>query len=208
MSPSIDGVILAGGRARRMDGQPKGLLKFGKQTLLHHIITRAKPQLRSLALNVPSHQHQLYQGFHLPMFADSVTGYAGPLAGVHAAMSALNNRETPSSSYFMTLTTDAPFIPEDLVVRLDEGRRAMKGDIVCARSQNRRHPLFALWPLGLQDDLQDALSNGIRKVEDWTQRYRTVYVDFAVEPFDPFFNVNSPTELAQAEQLLESVLSS
>ena len=209
MAIGIDGVILAGGRARRMGGQPKGLLELGARPLLCHIIERARPQVRSLALNVPSDQQDLYRTFQLPMFADPIGGFVGPLGGVLAALTAMNALRHGSSEesepYVMTFTTDAPFIPVDLVARLEEGRRSMNAEIVCASSQQRRHPLFALWHLGLKDDLQDALEKGVRKVEDWTQRHRTVCIDFDVGAYDPFFNVNGPEDLAHAQQLLDSL---
>ena len=194
----IKGVILVGGKARRMGGIDKGLLELGGKTLLEHIIARAAPQVDALALNVPEHKHIRYQHFHLPLLFDSVQGSVGPLAGVLAALEGF----AKTARYVMTFTADAPFIPTDLVLRLHKTLASTQADIVCASSQGRRHPLFALWPTALRTALHHAIEQeGLRKVEDWTSRYTTRVVPFDEQPHDPFFNINCPEDIVQARQL-------
>lgn len=193
------GVLLAGGQARRMGGGDKSLRQLGDRTILEHVIERARPQVAELMLNANGDPAR-FARFGLPVAADVVEGFAGPLAGVLTGMAwARANR--PDCAWIATIATDTPFFPRDLVARL--GQVVEGADLACAASNGRANPVFGLWPVRLADDLRRAMvDEEIRKVDVWTARYRLVEVDFPAEPFDPFFNTNRPEDLAEAERLL------
>ena len=195
----VVGVLLAGGQARRMGGGDKSLRRLGDRTILEHVIERARPQVAALVLNANGDPAR-FARFGLPVAADVVEGFAGPLAGVLTGMQwARANR--PDCAWIATIATDTPFFPRDLVVRL--GQAVEGADLACAASNGRANPVFGLWPVRLADDLWRAMvDEEIRKVDIWTARYRLVEVDFPAEPFDPFFNANRPEDLAEAERLL------
>jgi molybdopterin-guanine dinucleotide biosynthesis protein A len=192
-------VLLAGGQARRMGGGDKSLRRLGDRTILEHGIERARPQVAALVLNANGDPAR-FARFGLPVAADVIEGFAGPLAGVLTGMEwARGNRS--DCAWVATIATDTPFFPLDLVARL---RRAVEGaDLACASSRGRAHPVFGLWPVRLAADLRQAMvEDEVRKVDVWTARYRLVEVDFPAARFDPFFNANRPEDLAEAERLL------
>jgi molybdopterin-guanine dinucleotide biosynthesis protein A len=132
--------------------------------------------------------------------ADSIADFAGPLAGVLAGLD-WAAASVPLATHVASFAGDAPFLPRDLVARL---AAAVEGghDLAAAASAGRAHPVFGLWPLARRDDLRRAMTEeGIRKVDQWTARYRLALVDFPATPVDPFFNANAPEDLAEAERL-------
>lgn len=197
------GVILAGGQARRMGGGDKGRLVLGGRSLLGHVVDRLEPQVAELALNANGDATR-FADLGLPVVADSVEGFAGPLAGVLAGLdwAAAQGAET-----IVTAAADTPFFPCDLVPQLmlaAEGLAhplALSATPDSARGRNR-HPTFGLWPVALREDLRSALSGGLRKVVLWTDRHGAGEAMFPAAPFDPFFNVNTPEDLARAETML------
>ncbi len=194
------GVILAGGQARRMGGGDKGLLTLGGQTLLQRVIDRLEPQVAEVALNANGDASR-FDAFGLPVLPDSVSGFVGPLAGVLAGLDWAAER---GHSHIVTAAADTPFFPCDLVPQLLLNANT---PIVLAATPDpergmSRHPTFGLWPVDLRDDLRDALTDGVRKVVQWTDRHGTSIATFSADPFDPFFNVNSPEDMAAAEALL------
>lgn len=200
MSPPVLGVILAGGLARRMGGGDKALLPLGEGTLLDAVIARARPQVASLVLNANGDPTR-FARFGLEVVADPVGGFVGPLAGVLAGMEAAL-RHDPPLPWVASLAADTPFFPHDLVARMLEAVEREEAALACAASNGRTHPVFGLWPTRLAVDLRRALlEEGLRKIDLWTARYRLAVVDWPCEPFDPFFNVNTPEELAEAERL-------
>jgi molybdopterin-guanine dinucleotide biosynthesis protein A len=200
-------VLLAGGQARRMGGGDKCLRQLGTRTILEHVIERARPQVAALVLNANGDPDR-FAAFGLPVAADVVQGFAGPLAGVLTGMEWTRARR-PDCPWIATIATDTPFFPTNLVERLLAAVESARADLACAVSGGRAHPVFGLWPVRLADDLRGAVVNeGIRKVDVWTGRYRLIEVDFPIEPIDPFFNTNRPEDLAQAERLLEHALRS
>jgi molybdopterin-guanine dinucleotide biosynthesis protein A len=195
----VVGVLLAGGQARRMGGGDKSLRRLGDRTILEHVIERARPQVATLVLNANGDPAR-FARFGLPVAADVVEGFAGPLAGVLTGIE-WARRNRPDCAWIATIATDTPFFPADLVALL--GRAVEGADLACARSGGRAHPVFGLWPVRLAEDLRRAmLGEEVRKVDVWTARYRLAEVDFAVDPIDPFFNTNRPEDLAEAERLL------
>jgi molybdopterin-guanine dinucleotide biosynthesis protein A len=200
---SIEGVVLAGGLSRRMGGGDKSLKLLAGQTILERVLSRAKPQVTSLVLNANGDAAR-FARFGLPVVADSVTGFAGPLAGVLAGLD-WAAKEAKGASYVASFATDAPFFPLDLVKRLEAAVKGSTHDLACAASGGREHPVFGLWPVALREDLRKALADGMRKVDQWTARYRLARVEFSASPYDPFFNVNSPEDLAEAEKISAQV---
>jgi len=195
------GVILAGGQASRMGGGDKGLRSLGGQTLLARVEARLSPQVAGLALNANGDPTR-FDGLGLPVIADSVEGFAGPLAGVLAGLdwAAAQGAET-----IVTAAADTPFFPCDLVPQLLHASEGMAHPLVLATTPDpergrARHPTFGLWPVALRDDLRAALECGLRKVVLWTDRHGGREALFPDE--DAFFNVNTPDDLTRAEAML------
>jgi len=192
------GVILAGGLARRMGGGDKGLLRLGETTLLGLVIERLSPQVAGLALNANGPADR-FNALSLPVLPDPINDYPGPLAGVLAG---LDWAAEQGASHIVTAAADTPFFPADLVPRLRLAMETEGKPIALARTENGRHPTFGLWPSSLREDLRQALQDGVRKVVQWTDMHGTAMADFPVDGFDPFFNVNTPEDLAEAERLV------
>jgi len=196
------GVILAGGLARRMGGGDKPLLELEGQTLLTHVEQRLSPQCEGVILNANGEPSRFAET-GLPVVQDSIPGQPGPLAGILAAMewAALHR---PSDAWIVSVPGDTPFIPNDLVFCLHAACKAAQVPVACAGSGSRAHYTTALWSVGLRHDLRHALTvKGIRRVEDWAKSQGLVTVFWPVEPFDPFFNINTPEELDAARTLVE-----
>jgi molybdopterin-guanine dinucleotide biosynthesis protein A len=195
------GLLLAGGLARRMGGGDKSLKPLAGRPLLAWVVERARPQVGALVLNANGDPGR-FAGFGLPVAADSVPGFAGPLAGVLAGLEwALAN--APDARWVASIATDTPFFPPDLVARLRDAAERENAEIACAASGGRTHPVFALWPVRLAGDLRRALvDEGVRKIDAWTARHRVAEVPFPAEPLDPFFNLNTPEDVAEAERTL------
>ena len=190
------GVILAGGLSRRMGGGDKCLLPLGDRPILAHVVERLRPQVAVLAMNANGDASR-FASFGLHVLADDAADFAGPLAGILAAMD-WAARVQPAVTAVLTVPADTPFLPNDLAARLSAA-----GAPALARSGGRIHPVVGLWPLGLRDGLRAALrSEGIRKVEAWTGRLDPAIVDFEIGAVDPFFNVNTPDDLLRAAALL------
>jgi molybdenum cofactor guanylyltransferase len=198
---AVVGVLLAGGLARRMGGGDKCLRPLGDRPILAQVIERARPQVAGLVLNANGDPGR-FADFGLPVVADVVEGFAGPLAGVLTGME-WSRAHRPDCPWIATVATDTPFFPGDLVARMLSAVEPAGADLACAASGGRAHPVFGLWPVRLADDLRAAMvEERIRKVDVWTARHRLVEVAFAVDPIDPFFNTNRPEDLAEAERLL------
>lgn len=203
---SIPGVILAGGLATRMGGGDKGLHTLGEKPILQHVIDRLSPQAAPLALNANGDPER-FTDWGLPVLPDSIDGYAGPLAGVLAG---LDWAAEIGADTIVTVAADTPFFPNDLVARLRAARAETGHPIALAASPDAgrksglgRHPTFGLWPVALRDDLRAALQDGLRKVVLWTDQHGCATALFDPPGPDPFFNVNTPDDLAQARARLE-----
>ncbi len=203
IAQAIAGVLLAGGLSRRMGGGDKNLRTLGGRTILERIIATARPQVGPLVLNANGDPAR-FAAFGLPVAADVVEGYAGPLAGVLTGLEWARTN-APGCQWVASFATDSPFIPGDLVARLVAAVEREGADLACARSDGQEHPVFGLWPVRLADDLRRAMvEEDMRKVDRWTARYRLAIADFATDPVDPFFNTNRPEDLEEAERLLSA----
>ncbi len=206
------GVILAGGLATRMGGGDKGLLRLGGQRLLDRVIDRLGSQVAGLALNANGDLER-FADLNLPVIPDSIQGYAGPLAGVLAG---LDWAAEQGAGCIVTAAADTPFFPMDLTENLMRAAQGQQHPLVLATTPRtgeelksgggkrvNRHPTFGLWPVALRDDLRAELNNGLRKVVVWTDKHKGREALFPTEPFDPFFNVNTPEDLEKAQLMME-----
>ena len=202
MATEVVGAILAGGLARRMGGGDKGLVRVGGAPILGHVIERLAPQVDAVMLNANGDPTR-FADFGLPVLADSIQGYPGPLAGVLAGLewTAANRRQ---ARFVVTAAGDTPFLPRNLVALLVGAAEGERADMAVAASGGRSHPVFALWPVALAEPLRRAIvGEEIRKVDTFTARYRVATAMFDDQPIDPFFNINTPEDLAEAERLWE-----
>ncbi len=194
-------LVLAGGRATRMGGGDKALRPFGGATLLDRVLARMAGQGSRILLSANGDPAR-FARFGLPVLPDTVPDYPGPLAGVLAGMEWLL-ANAPGTADLVTVPTDAPFLPADLVDRLLLARDMEGAELACAVSAGRMHPVAGLWPARLASDLRRALTGEhLRRVDRWTARFPLARAVFAAEPVDPFLNVNTPEDLAAAEASL------
>jgi molybdopterin-guanine dinucleotide biosynthesis protein A len=200
MSDLPFGILLAGGLASRMGGGDKALRKVGGATILARVIEILRPQCAGLVLNANGDPARLAE-FGLPIVADDIAGFKGPLAGILAGLDwVAANR--PGVSLALSAPTDTPFLPLDLVARLDAAQREQGADIACASSGGATHPVVAIWPVGIRAELRRALViEDERKIDRFTKRYSVAAADWPCEPFDPFFNANEPGDLRAAEAI-------
>jgi molybdopterin-guanine dinucleotide biosynthesis protein A len=206
----VSGLVLAGGLSRRMfsgrgGAGDKGLLEIGHRPMIAHVIDRLRPQVGRLAINANGDPAR-FAAFGLPVVADTVEGFVGPLAGVLAGLRWAAGT-TPDARWVATVSSDAPFLPVDLVARLAGAVSDRGNAISIARSDDGLHPVIGLWPIALADDLEAALRAGLRKVLHWTDKHGTVPVEFdsirvGDARVDPFFNANTPEELDEARRLM------
>lgn len=199
----IIGIVLAGGQSRRMGGGDKCLLRLGGKPLLGHVVDRLAPQADWLLLNANGDPAR-FDAFGLRVIPDSVEGFAGPLAGVLAGLEAAAEA---GAEAIVTAAADTPFFPRDLTDRLVEA--AGEPGLALAASRDvdgeiRDHPTFGLWPTRLAADLRRALvDEEIRKVVVWTRRHGAGQAVFEAEDGDdPFFNLNRPEDIVEAQARL------
>jgi molybdopterin-guanine dinucleotide biosynthesis protein A len=196
----IPGVVLAGGLARRMGGGDKPMRKIAGKTILERVIARLAPQCTELIINANGDPER-FAGFGLPVIPDDLADYPGPLAGILAALDwAATNR--PDAKWILSAAGDCPFLPRDLVSRLETARAAQDAELAVAASGQQTHPVVGLWSVRLRHELREALVvEGLRKIDRWTSRYRIVTVTWPTEPLDPFFNANTVEDIAEADRL-------
>ncbi len=190
-----------------MGGGDKGLLMLGGQTVLAHVIERLTPQVTAVALNANGDPAR-FADLSLPVLPDTEPEFPGPLAGVLAG---LDWAALTGAADIVTVAADTPFFPADLVAKLKEARDAAGTPIALAATPDpngaiNRHPTFGLWPVNLRGDLRVALRAGTRKIVDWTDAMGCATATFPTKPFDPFFNINQPEDLMQAEDMLRKLL--
>jgi molybdopterin-guanine dinucleotide biosynthesis protein A len=198
--PPTLGLILAGGQARRMGGGDKASLRVGGIAMIDRVLSRLAPQCPRLVISANGDPTR-FAAPGIPVVGDDVEGFAGPLAGILAGLdwAALNSPET---AWVVTVPADCPFLPGDLVARLHAAREAAARPLACAASGERRHPVVGLWRVDLRGDLREALvGQGMRKVEAWAARHGVAVAEWPTIPVDPFFNVNTPEDLALANRL-------
>jgi molybdenum cofactor guanylyltransferase len=196
----IPGVLLAGGLARRMGGGDKPMRTIGGRTLLARVIARLAAQCDGLILNANGDPAR-FAAFGLPVIADGVADFPGPLAGILAALDwAAANR--PEVKWMLSAAGDCPFLPRDLVGRLHQALVDENAELAVAASGGQSHPVIGLWRVSLREELRHALVvEDIRRIDRWTARYRLATVSWPTTPLDPFFNANTVEDIAEAERL-------
>ncbi len=207
MTPHLCGVILAGGKATRMNQQPKGLLQLNNRLLLDHVIDKAKPQVNQLLLN-SNEALPAYQQTGLPLLADTLSGHLGPLAGILTAME-WSQKHQPACQWLASFAVDTPFFPNNLVEQLlhiaETDEKSEEVDIVCPTYLGRRQPTFCLWRISQADALRRALTEQkLYRVGGWLKQRQTRELAFhpvANHLPEPFFNINTPEELTLAQGL-------
>jgi molybdopterin-guanine dinucleotide biosynthesis protein A len=201
-APATPGVLLAGGLARRMGGGDKPMRTIRGRTILDRVIARLDPQCDGLILNANGDPAR-FAAFGLPVIADSVADFPGPLAGILAALD-WTAAHRPDVGWILSAAADCPFLPRDLVARLQQARIAEGAELAVAASGDQTHPVIGLWSVALRQELRHALVvEDIRKIDRWTARYRLATVTWPTAPLDPFFNANTMDDIAEAERLAE-----
>lgn len=199
----IVALILAGGRSIRMGGGDKALLALAGVPMLQRVIDGLRPQVDGIMLNANGDAGR-FASFGLPVIPDMSPDLAGPLAGLLTGLSWVRANR-PDVRVMATVASDTPFFPSDLVERLLSKMPDLRPAI--AGSAGRRHPAFGLWPIAIIGELEAALADGERKMLRWVDQQQAVTVEFAPvrigsAEVDPFFNVNTPEDLAIAEAIL------
>jgi len=203
-SENIVGIILAGGQSRRFGGGDKFIKELKGETLIDRVIERVRPQTRQMIIS-SNHETPHLKKFKLPIVADSIQGQAGPLAGILAGMEWAKD-QAKKYDWAVSFPTDAPFVPLDCVEKMLKRATADKVEIVSVASGGRTHPVCALWRIDLADNLRQAMvEEEMRKIDLWTARHSLSVLEFPDQPYDPFFNINRPEDLAQAEKILSEL---
>lgn len=194
------GLVLSGGLARRMGGGDKSLIEIGGVTILERVLSRMKPQCSRLIINANGDPSRF--GFTgLPIVPDDIPDFAGPLAGILAGMDWAAANE-PNTEYIVSVPGDCPFLPRELVQRLEEARKREGKPLACAKSGDWRHPVVGLWPVALRAALRHALvKEQLHKIEVWASRHGAATAVWPDYPVDPFFNVNTPEDAARANEV-------
>jgi molybdopterin-guanine dinucleotide biosynthesis protein A len=197
--PRTVGLVLAGGLARRMGGGDKALIRIGGAAILDRVLAVLRGRCDPIILNANGDPAR-FARYGLPVIADSVPDFAGPLAGILAGLD-WAAAHAPGTEWVVSVPGDCPFLPADLVDRLHAARTEAGTPLACARSGDWRHPVVGLWRVDLRDDLRHALTvEDLRKIEIWTARHGIAIASWPDQPVDPFFNVNTPDDLAAAER--------
>jgi molybdenum cofactor guanylyltransferase len=199
-APKIPGVLLAGGLARRMGGGDKPMRIIAGKTILERVIARLKPQCSALILNANGDPAR-FASFGLPVIADTVADFPGPLAGILATLDWMAEHR-PEVQTVLSAAADCPFLPRDLVARLEAARAAENAELAVASSGGQTHPVIGLWSVRLRGELRHALvEEDVRKIDRWTARYPLATVSWPTTSVDPFFNANTTDDIAEADRL-------
>lgn len=194
------GLVLAGGLARRMGGGDKPMRTIGGRSMLARVVDRIAPQCDALILNANGDAGR-FAAFDLPVVADSVPDFPGPLAGILAGLD-WTAEHRPDIRWVLSAPGDCPFLPRDLAARLHSVCSSEDAQLAVASSAGQKHPVVGLWNVIQRHDLRDALvDEQLRQVGRFMARYRRAIVDWPSDPVDPFFNANTANDLIEAERL-------
>ena len=192
----ITGVILAGGEARRMGGRDKGLVEVAGRPMIEYVLESLRPQVSSVLINA-NRNDEFYARYGVPVIADALSGFNGPLAGMASGMRVA---DTPM---IITVPCDSPFVPGDLVTRLAGAKQDASAEIAVADNGERMQPVFALLDTSLLGSVEGFLARGERKIDRWFAEHRCTSVDFSDRP-ETFINVNTPEEVTRVEAMIRT----
>jgi molybdopterin-guanine dinucleotide biosynthesis protein A len=196
MNSVIAGCIIAGGRARRLGGAGKSHFEIGGRSIIDHVVSRIAPQVGALAVNANGDPAR-FAALRLPVLADALPGQLGPLAGLLAGL------QWSPAPLLLTVPGDTPFLPTDLAARLLAASAGKSCAI--AQSGGRRHPVCGLWRKDIAGELRHYLAQGRRTVEGFTDLLDCGVAVWPAEPYDPFFNINTPEDLLLAQKIAVEV---
>jgi molybdopterin-guanine dinucleotide biosynthesis protein A len=193
---SVTGLILAGGRARRMDGVDKGLLEIGATTMVSRIAGQLQQQCAGLIINA-NRNREKYAALGHPVYPDVLPDYQGPLSGMYTGLSHI------STEWMITAPCDGPFVADDYVTRMAGELQSRGCRLAVASCDTRLQPVYALMHISLREDLDEFLKTGERKIDRWYCRHDYAVVDFS-HYAEMFENINTPQQLQDLCQLLQS----
>ncbi|MAU28087.1 MAG: molybdenum cofactor guanylyltransferase [Alphaproteobacteria bacterium] len=196
------GVILAGGSARRLGGKGKAFINISGVSLIDLVLRKIETQVDRVAIN--TRDKNSFSQYNYPIIEDLITeeGGSGPLAGISSAIKWAKKSINPVS-HVITVPVDTPLLPIDLVHRMSLELKIKKSDIIFASSNNNIYPVVSMWSLSLDNHLDKALSNGVRKIDAFTSSYNVSTVDWSFNDVDPFFNINNPEDITLAEKYIK-----
>lgn len=197
------GVVLAGGNARRLGGEGKAFINISGVPLINLVLKKFESQVTQVAINTRNKDD--YFSYNYPIIEDSINeiGGSGPLAGISSAIKWAKNN-SKSSTHVVTVPVDTPLLPSDLVNRMVLELDINKPDIIFASSNNNIYPVIGLWPVSIDQQLDDALKNGVRKIDIFTESFDVSIVDWKYDELNPFFNINNPEDIRLAEKYFKS----
>ena len=203
-SNEVCAVILTGGKSSRMGGGIKSLKKFNNKLIFDRIFENLQNQVQKIIIN-SNDLENLFINYNVEIIKDSIKGFLGPLAGIHAALEWLTENE-PHIKWLISVPGDTPFIPNDLVKQLLDKAKKDKHQIVLAQSNKKTHPIIGLWHLSLYQSLKNDLNSGVRKILDWASKHQLGYVEFSNFKYDPFFNINFKEDIIKAQEIENNYL--
>jgi molybdenum cofactor guanylyltransferase len=189
------GVILAGGQARRMGGQDKGLIELNGSPMIQYVLDAIVPQVNKVIINA-NRNSDIYSHYGYEVIGDEFEGFFGPLAGMASSMRKV------TTSFMLTAPCDSPFVPDDLAKRLYIQMAKKDADISVAHDGERIQPVFVLLKTSLLDSMLDFLNKGERKIDKWFEQHKLAVTDFSDKP-DTFININNRDELSMIESKLK-----
>ncbi len=193
---NILGVVLAGGKSKRF-GQDKSNVKLDGRSLLEHTLNKIKPKLKTILIVSNNQTLKEYA-----TIKDCIDGHLGPLVGVLSAMKWIK-KNNYSFNWIVTFPCDTPFFDNSLIDKFIESSKSNDSSLYFAKSEKKRHNIFGLWSLKLIEILEeDILKNNYRKVEKWANKIGVKTINISYKEFDPFFNINTKEDLAEAEKIL------
>ena len=193
----IGGIVLAGGKSRRMEYYDKSLKEINKKTLIGIVYGKARKQVDLVGIN--SNTINKIQYFkNVEFLKDSMPGHLGPLLGILTGIEWLIKKDL-NFEWLATFPVDSPFFPDDLIYKFSSNIKKEK--IILAKSGGQIHPVFGMWHVDLYNDLKQNIFSGIRKIDDFTKNYKLKVVNFEIIEYDPFFNINNKNDLLKAEKI-------
>ncbi len=192
-------VILTGGKSSRMGGGIKSLKKFNNKSIFDRVFENLQTQVNKVIIN-SNDSENLFVKYNVEVIKDSLEGFLGPLAGLHATLEWLN-KNAPYINWLVTVPGDTPFIPINLVKKLLDKVKNSNHKIVLAQSNGKTHPIIGIWHLDLFESLKKSLNSGNRKIMDWASQHSLEYVEFTNSKYDPFFNINCIEDLIKAKEI-------